>query len=469
MENLKTKERANRIIGKEGRSSDALCKLLEPRRHVGSFDYENWQWGVLPEVQNGRIRFNYSYEDIQGLIQKYSLDTDDKKNYLYSLAMSVCGVAIEHGDRAWENVENSSEYIQYSRYPRVTGTIGDKRVSVRVVPTHWKNSCSRLSTNFTLRGNGIFLSDVKIADLSSVFVGNMLNSIAYLTVDTSGRTMLSVNPMQYCAQGCAFCYKSHWSLTQDYKCELLNLTPQQVCNYLKYEMPHINYATLNELVIMTARFNSTEHLITHMEQMHLCMSDISDGKFNPSLNSWQSIKVSTHLLKTKEDMQRAKSLGVKRFLYPLEIFDSEIRKKYMTSKSYHENKGDASFYEVLSILEDASTVFGRENIEVYAVIGLDSHHDTMKGIEKLFSLGYRTITHDIFRTYSYNQFGMYQMTLEEMIDVTMYLEEKFNHGFKQVVDFSNEYVEKLFSQLNYNLGELPIELVSQPKIWRELP
>ena len=212
-------------------------------------------------------------------------------------------------------------------------------------------------------------------------------------------------------------------------------------------MPDIDYASIKEITTLTARFPTTDQLIEYLEGLYKGIMSLSGGRFDPVRNPAQRFKISTHLLRSKEDMLRAQKLGVNRYIYPLEIFDAERRKRYMTSNLHAESKGDSSFEEVLSVLETASSVFGRENVEVVVLVGIDTYDDTLNGINRLHSLGYRIVTYNAFRVYDHDQIDMYQMTLEEIVDAISYIEELFTGGFKQVVNFGNRHAGRLYRQL----------------------
>lgn len=109
---------------------------------------------------------------------------------------------------------------------------------------------------------------------------------------------------------------------------------------------------MNEMVILTARFSNKDTLLKYLKDIYYGVIDISRGKFNPMRYENQRIKVSTHLLDDADSMLEAKSYGVKRYIYPVEIFNDALRTRYMTSQYYKQgtNKGDVCISKVDKVL-----------------------------------------------------------------------------------------------------------------------
>ncbi len=102
------------------------------------------------------------------------------------------------------------------------------------------------------------------------------------------------------------------------------------------------------------------------------------------------------------------------------------------------------FSEIITILDTASKVFGKENIEPVLIIGIDTYEDTMSALLQLKNKGYKTISYNVYRAYYEEQLNLYNMSLEEIVDVTEFIKRNFNQGYKQVVDMNNKCVQKSY-------------------------
>lgn len=175
------------------------------------------------------------------------------------------------------------------------------------------------------------------------------------------------------------------------------------------------------------------------------MIDISRGKFNPMRYENQRIKVSTHLLDDADSMLEAKSYGVKRYIYPVEIFNDALRTRYMTSQYYKQgtNKGDVCISKVDKVLSQAKGIFGTSNVEPVVILGIDTYDDTKAGIAKIIEMGIKLLTYNVFRVYDTDQIEMYRMCFEEILDVEHYIKGNFERNFSQKITSSlPKYKEK---------------------------
>jgi hypothetical protein len=100
----------------------------------------------------------------------------------------------------------------------------------------------------------------------------------------------------------------------------------------------------------------------------------------------------------------------------------------------------------MKILEKASNIFGKENIEPVIVIGLDTYEDTINNVRRLKNEGYTLLTRNIFRIYDNDQFDIYKMNLEEIIAANEEINILFPLGYKQVVDLNDNKIN-----MNYKI------------------
>ena len=396
-----------------------------------SIKMDDSTWVGFQSLNHG-VRFNYTYSELLSIIKRYPAKYTD---LIWRIALMVCGVAVREGVNVTsEMVKPSENYVLNSRFIRLAGTIGNRRLSVRVVPEEMQSAYTGLNTNFILDDHCLYIEGVKVAEFSSFFVSDPIKSVAYITSNSKNETVLTINPNQVCLQDCVFCFKGYRHMTVDYKNSLSRLGVDQVCSFLKAEMPGIDYCSLVELMTLTGTFCSTVELLKYLCELRKGMLSVSNGKFDPARNDAQRLKISTHLLRTEDDMRIAKSHGVKRYSYPLEIFSDPLRKK-LCKGSVVDGKGEVTFDEVFEQLGTASKVFGSNANEVLLVVGLDNFKDTKQGIERLSSLEGISITYNPFWAYFMDQIPLYQMSLEEIVDIIVGIEEGIGTSYVQKINF----------------------------------
>jgi hypothetical protein len=430
--------KARFIIGTDnGKDFENMYKVLSHRQtgyeKVTFDDIESFD---KPTVDLSHIRFNYTYADLEKIALQYH-DIPD----FFVFASSVCGVKID--DEFALSLIGAPEE-KTDRYLRAIITIDDKPFTMRVVPDGWGDSKSRLSTNFHIKGTSLFLEDIEIGQITSYCNLCSINNIAYISKNLQDKNVLCVNPLQSCYQGCKFCLRTQEVYSKGKKTELLNLSPEQLCRYLCSELPDIQFENLNEFYISTGRFRDTNHVLDYLRGLQKSIFEQYGSKFDPIRRQDQWFKVSTHLLNTLDSMKEAQSLGVKKYLYPIEIVSDMKRKFFMHRSGLMENKGEVSFEEVISVLDLASSVFGKTNIEPVLIIGIDTHMDTMKALRILKSEGYRMISYNVFRAYYEGQLQYYHMDFGEIVDVVAFIDSNFSSGYSQIVDLNNKSVRKSY-------------------------
>jgi len=395
---------------------------------------------------NAGIRFNYSFEDLQRISEKYSGKSEKGLNNVLILALSICGLRIID-DNSLSLIKPFLGYEKHSRYLRVSGTIKNRRLTMRVVPNSWGDSDALISTRFTLQGRDVFLDDTKIGELSSLFTASSLKNLAYITKNVKDEYNLNLNPYQLCAQNCLFCSKGYRHMTKSLRQSLVNLNPEQILRYVEKKLPELNFDLLTEVIVLTGRYANCDKLLDYVASIITGVRKMSGGKFDPTKNTHQRVKISTHLLASKDDMLKAKNIGINRYIYPIEVFNDDLRRRYMTVDSYTDNKGGVPINSVFESLEEAISVFGINAVEPVIIIGLDSYEDTVRGIQRIKNLGVDILTYSIFRVYDYDQFEMYRMTFEEIMDVISIIESTFSSGYKQIIDFDDKLINKLYKKM----------------------
>lgn len=299
---------------------------------VNSFPQPD-EWNLLPG-----IRFNYSYTEVKQMYELYSKKEGNSFEQFMVEMIPYCGICI--GDeKALDYTKTIVGFKKGTRYYRIAGLIGTMRFTARVVPATWSG---RYMTHFKLVGNKIFCDDIFLVELKAVFVGNSLRNIVYATKSEFNENILTVNPLQICAQYCEFCFKGMKNMLPDFKKTLCNYSAKEVIEIIRKEYKEYDFSKLTEFTILTARFQKYNQLIHYLSEFYVGMRDISKNRFNPCLHENQRIKVSTHLIDSVEKMNEVKRYGVKRLIYPVELFNNAARSNIMVSKAYEKgnNKGD---------------------------------------------------------------------------------------------------------------------------------
>ncbi|MCF0136628.1 MAG: hypothetical protein HUJ69_09440 [Lachnospiraceae bacterium] len=427
------KEKALYVINHDSARQIILENQLHPKKRRNeciTFDEINDY--SPPKELHGGVRFNYTLNELKAIARVLGVSNSEEKirHFLFQ-AMLYCGVKI--GDEeALKYVKRISGFPDGFRYYRIAGLVDTNRFTVRVVPDTWQG---KAETRFTLRGSQLWIDDFCIGEITAVFTASSLYNLAYVTENQNNEIILSLNPHQICTQNCKFCFKGSRAMLPEFSKTLINLSASEMIRFLEVEYADLDYEKLTEVVILTARFGNTSNVLSFLRDIYNGLKRVSGGKFDPSINPWQRLKISTHLITTQEAMEAAYSHGVRRFVFPIEVF-SNIRREQIMSSGYYSvsnNKGEMKTEEVLSCLKLAGEVFGLENIEPVVILGLDSFEETIEGLELLKKLGITMLTHNIFRVYDSDQIELYQMSLEEVIRVQIYAGELFGTTFKQII------------------------------------
>ena len=431
MVTMDTKAKVNYIImdDTEDRSEILLNQFSRNGvRHIGTATYEQTEEYDEPYL-HGSVRFDYSLDELEEIAGKYGLNSNKNQFRSFVLqAVQYCGVRI--GDEeAMRYVKTISGFETGFRYYRIAGLLGTTRFTVRVVPSHWTG---RASTNFVLQGSKIWIEDFLVGELGAVFTGSSIYNLSYITENQKEEMVLSINPFQKCAQHCKFCFKGTRAMLPTLRDSLINLSAEEIVRLLEVEYPELDYSGLTELVLLTARFGTLNQLLLYLEKLYKGIKIISKGAFDPNVHDGKRIKISTHLISTIEDMKKVEKFGVRRYIYPVEIFNDTLRQKYMSSQFYRDgnNKGDISIDRVYKSLSDAKQVFGEE-VEPVVILGIDNFDDTINGIAYLKKIGMSMLTHNIFRVYDSDQMEMYHMSLEEIIETQILISQNFESPFRQ--------------------------------------
>lgn len=394
------------------------------------------------ETSHKEIRFDYSYEEIKALYNKNDRNERESFDSFLVNVFSFCGIRIV-GENALKYVKKTDGFLQESRFDRITGIIKDRRFTARIVPDSWQGS---FRTKFELHGTDIICDGVLVAQIDAFYVGNTINNIFYLAKNTDDETILTINPLQFCAQYCKFCYKGIKDLLPDYRKRLRNYSAQEVLKRIQEKYENLKYEDISEITVMTGRFQSYNQMKRFLSELYAGIVSISDGRFDPCRNNWQRIKISTHLIDSKDKMYELKKYGISRYIYPIETVCDDTRKALMSSKSFTAgtNKGDVPFSEIIECLRLAREVYGEDNVEATIVLGLDQKDDLIEGLNRIYETDARILTYSFFRAYSLEQLSLYKMTLEEMLDIEDWIRTHFKRGYReksnnQMQDYADKY------------------------------
>ena len=429
-------EKINYILSGDNSSRfDALEIQIGQKKSkspIGNVTKEEVNHFDEPQNLQENIRFNYTFCELKKIAELYGFnESKEKFNTFLLQAIQYCGIRI--GDEAaLQYVKTISGFPKKFRYFRIAGLWGTTRLTIRIVPDQWTG---RFTSNFVLKGSEMWIDDYFIGELKAIFTGSSLYNLAYVTENQNSEKILSINPLQKCEQNCQFCFKGSRAMLSSFRDTLINLKADEMLRFLQVEYPELDYSELTELVVLTARFRDTDQLISYISEIYRGICKISNGGFDPLTHSNQRIKVSTHLLSDLDSMKRIFQVGVRRYIYPIEIFSNKLRRKYMVSPFYEKgsNKGDVSIEEIYKSLNIATSIFGIENIEPVIILGIDTYKNTKKGITTLKSIGLKLLTHNTFRVYDSDQMEMYHMSFEELVDIQQFLLDNFEANFSQKI------------------------------------
>lgn len=375
-------------------------------------------------------------------------------------------------------------YEPGKRFPRVTGSVHRKRLSLRVAPNRaWGGEEAPYWTPFVMTAAGgkrITLGEYEVARVPFVFFGDSIHTIAYLAKRGDGQYAITANPLQNCSHDCAFCCRGYSNMEVSYKRQLINLTPREMARYLRVVFPQIDFGLVREIAFITGVFPNDDYLLSYIDEFLVEMKVVSEGRFDPRENSHQWMKVSSHLLRTEHAMRTAKELGIKRFTYTVELVDPYQRSLQMnlanprravhvdafrplqwmpaegkpviprparaqdnTKRLQTTVKGSATFEEVMAILDTAGRIFGQHQVEPVLILGLDTYDETMAALRRLHAEKFRMLTRSLYNAYDADQIPLYRMNLEEVIAVSEFARKHFVSGHRQVVDENDSYVVTL--------------------------
>jgi len=355
----------------------------------------------------------------------------------------------------WAAIDHG--YESQTRLPRVTLPIDNKRLSVRVTPDAWEGTHD---TPFTLRrgdsGAHLLATDskgeqIEIAHPAHRYITESVQTMAYLREQRDGTINFTINPLQRCPQKCEFCCRAYHDMTMERKKELINLSPDEMARYLKAKFPKTAWEDVSGITVVTGDFQSDQAILEYMEGFVGAMDEVTEGRWNPVTHERQDLAVSTHLIETREAMEKAEALGMKRFIYTAEMADDDRREEVMyvskTAKNNEANKGHIPFTGALGVLETAVDVFGADAVEPVLVIGLDPLEKTKQSLDKLKELKIRRVSRALLNIYNMNQFSLMRSGFEDAVEGMQYAKDLFGSPHSRVVtgDNSGTNTRELYS------------------------
>ncbi len=361
----------------------------------------------------------------------------------YALIWSGVRVAPELSH--WVTTDHG--YGPGTRLPRVTLPVHGKRLSMRVVPDGWRDE---FDTPFMLhrqRGDGTAVSaihrglTIPIAKPTLRYRGESVQTLAY-AVEHSGpepKKSITVNPLQRCPQTCEFCCRGYHDMTSARKSELINLAPDEMARLLLVKFRGIkNWEDVSGITLVTGDFKDGERILSYMEEFVGVMGTLTAGQWDPAVHSHQDISVSTHLLRTRDVMERAKAIGMKRFIHTVEMVSDDEREAVMhlgqgPLQSTPKNKGHSTFADSLRVLQTAIDIFGAENVEPVLVVGLDSLEKTQNAMDGLKAIGITHVSRGLINIYNMNQFGLLPVPFEEAVAGMQYARDLFASQYRRTV------------------------------------
>jgi len=435
------------IPDKSDKRRETLLPLLDVRPpRSQSSNREAIEAIPQPAAVSPDARFDYTYDQLVDIAHDLTPGNSEDIKRVARYALIWSGMKIDDSMISWAAVDHG--YESQTRLPRVTLPVDNKRLSIRAVPDSWEDSVH--NTPFTLqkdeRGVQIVASDsegnrVEIARPVHRYVTESVQTLAYLKEQRDGTKNITINPLQRCPQKCEFCCRAYHDMTMDRKKELINLSPDEMARYLKAKFPKTDWKDVSGITVVTGDFQSDHAILDYMQGFVESMDSVTSGDWSPISNSHQDLAVSTHLLESRESMERAKELGMKKFMYTVEMSDDDRREEVMyvskNVKNNAVNKGHTPFKGALGVLETAIDVFGVENVEPVLVVGLDPIEKTKQSLDKLRELKIRRVSRALVNIYNMNQFSLMRSGFEGAVEGMQYARDLFGSAHSRVVNGDN--------------------------------
>lgn len=404
----------------------------------------------VPEIpSNNSIRFNYNLKELMEISEKYTNNSDNDQKRVIRYALIMSGVRIN--SEKVRNLVRLDIGYNYNRYPRFTGAIYNKRLSIRIVPEKWKIFNPSLNTNFHIKISNsskyLTIGETPLQRIEGVYFGSSVNVLSYITLLNNNNISITVNPLTKCSHQCRICCRGYYDMKKDFYNTLIMFDPAEFARYLMIKYKDIDFNYVKQISFITGAFDNIQQLYDYINSFINHMDQYTKGKFSPINNESQSVKVSTHLIADKIWMNAFKQLGVRQFMYTIETLDDSNRKQYMVARTDTAvEKGTVPVCDTMHILENASSIFGKQNIEPVMIIGLDTYDKTKQWLQEMQKLGYSKLTRGIYNVYNANQLKYYKMNLPELINITEYINKNFLSGYRQILTPNNSLLRKEFSQ-----------------------
>lgn len=391
-----------------------------------------------PVLPNSKYRFNYSYDELMDIAARCTPFTDNDIDRVFRYAMVFSGISAN--EDCMQNVMVDSLYSKESRYPRITAQIHNKRLSLRVLPAICEKRHESCKEKFTLfsyhinNGRKYVANGKYVTPITGYYYGASVNVLAYITDACNDNYDITINPRQICSNRCKMCCRTY-DICKDTS-KLVNFSPEEMVRYLIFKFGLDKVKSFRNISIITGAFSSAETALGYIEQFIRYMKSETDGSFDPIMHSNQSIKISSHLFESTEEMLSLKALGAKRFMYSVEMI-SENRNEILSNEQI--NKGNLDCQSIINVLTKAIDIWGVESIEPVYIIGLDDFDRTMYWIDSLCKLGIPHLTRSLFNAYTPEHCKYYAMSFEEIINAVQVINARFRTGYRQNVQTSMQF------------------------------
>lgn len=436
------------IADPEDRRRLPLLPLLDPSvSRPASTTREEMEALPEPEISVPGVRFDYSYNELTEMAQDLTPGGPDDIRRVVRYALIWSGMKIGDDALSWATLDHG--YKPGTRLSRVMIPVDDKRLSVRAVPNAWGGvhetpfTLSRGETGgmrvMARNGDG---GETEIARPTVRHKSESVQTLAYVAGQRDGSVNITANPLQRCPQTCEFCCRGYHDMTAERRKELVNLSPDEMARALLTQFPKIeNWGDVSGITFSTGDFRGEVQILEYVEQFVSAMNTVTSGQWNPQKNDNQYISVLTHLLKTRAGLEKAKELGMKRFIHTVEMTDAERREQVMhlnqrEFQSTPRNKGHTSFDGILDVLSTAVEVFEPKNVEAILVVGLDPLERTRQAMDQLKAIGITTVGRALINIYNMNQFGLVPGSFEDAVSGMQYAKELFTSPHRKRISTS---------------------------------
>lgn len=373
-------------------------------------------WGTSPPASELAFDPPLSYDAYQQEVQAQAAEFPDNPDQRVIRSLAMYAGVVPEGDAA--------HYFTVHRglsphiiHPSVQLSLGGRSAKIRAIPPSWQDNVARTPITATMNAEGQAL-DIWFRDPDDsthlLATAEILSAATPTPLVYKTGEIMVINPQMVCPLECGFCIHKHLG-TRDFG--LVNFSPDETADYIVGASEE-DWRQLPMIKIITGAFRNYNHLSAYIRGFVSAMKDRTEGSFDPVKNSDQTLHLLTNLVRTPEEMEEVRALGVGSLEHTLEIFDDTKRREQMyraTQNGKVPGKGEQTIGELIGVAKQAVGIYGPAHYAVGIVMGLDDLTTTEDGLQVLHEAGVRQLTGGIFVPNAYEEITLQQMSFADIM------------------------------------------------------